>query len=197
MRSDDAVQEARDFEPFHPIQKCPKSRKKIMSSYAAIGSFVHWMIFNGRPAFNNNNQHAALLYIILPLYWKLFFTFSCYHNSLIISFTLSDSPKNHTFSPLFQCSRAAFVTWICAAKDNTFSLLLLKPPTSSIHPPLPAPSPHSYCGFIHPNILCICSTFCCVIRPPENWRRRKGLSNNYGVKSGNHHRSSYIPCVAL
>jgi len=127
-----------------------KPKKKIMSSYAAIGSFVHWMIFNGRPAFNNNNQHAALLYIILPLYWKLFFTFSCYHNSLIISFTLSDSPKNHTFSPLFQCSRAAFVTWICAAKDNTFSLLLLKPPTSSIHPPLPAPSPHSYCGFIHP-----------------------------------------------
>jgi len=38
-----------------------------MSSYAAIGSFVHWMTFNG-PAFNNNNQHAALLYIILPLY---------------------------------------------------------------------------------------------------------------------------------
>ena len=68
MRSDDAVQEARDFEPFHPIQKCPKiAEKKIMSSYAAIGSFVHWMTFNG-PAFNNNNQHAALLYIILPLY---------------------------------------------------------------------------------------------------------------------------------
>jgi len=28
MRSDDAVQEARDFEPFHPIQKCPKIAEK-------------------------------------------------------------------------------------------------------------------------------------------------------------------------
>jgi len=153
------------FIPYKNVQKAEK--KKIMSSYAAIGSFVHWMTFNG-PAFYNNNPHAALLYIKFTFILKTLFTLSCYHNLLIISFTLSDSPKNHTFSPLFQCSRAAFVTWICAAKDNTFSLLLLKPPTSSIHPPYLPPSPHSYCGFIHPNILCICSTFCCVIRPPEN-----------------------------
>ena len=56
------------------------------------------------------------------------------------------------------------MTWICAAKDNTFSLLLLKPPPPQYTPPLPPPIPTAV-SFIQ--ISCVYVLLFVVLLDPQ------------------------------